>query len=113
MTRESRASFSRGRSTADPAAVFSKLACQFNFKDVLTTVGKDAVILVSLDEASPASIEVVRGASRSRFSVSYSQHCAAPRCRKHPLASSHGVCLREIDVRSEDGREHRVLIVEW
>jgi hypothetical protein len=48
-------------STADPATVFSKLASQFNLKNALTTVDKDAAILVSLDEASPASIEFVRG----------------------------------------------------
>jgi hypothetical protein len=47
-------------STAEPASVFSKLAAEFNLRDALTTVGTDPAIAVSLDEASPASIEFVR-----------------------------------------------------
>jgi hypothetical protein len=48
-------------STADPASVFSKLAAEFNLRDALTTIGTDPAIVVSIDEASPASVEFVRG----------------------------------------------------
>jgi hypothetical protein len=47
-------------STADPASVFAKLVAQFHLRNPPTTISKDPAILVSLDEASPASVEFVR-----------------------------------------------------
>jgi hypothetical protein len=47
-------------STADPASTFLKLAVEFHLKDGPTTIRRDPAILISLGEASPASVEFVR-----------------------------------------------------
>ena len=47
-------------STADPAAVFASLAAQFHLERPPTRIGGDPAIVISLDEASPASVELVR-----------------------------------------------------
>ena len=47
-------------STADPAAVFATLAAQFHLKRPPARIGGDPALVISLDEASPASVEFVR-----------------------------------------------------